>query len=35
MNCSETMSSLGPKIWDILSTELENIVSYIIQKENL
>ena len=33
---SETISSLGPKIWDILPTELKRIcVSYIIQKENL
>ena len=32
---SETISSLGPKIWDILPTELKkNCVSYIIQKEN-
>ena len=35
MDGSETISSLGPKIWDILTTELKNIVSYIIKKENL
>ena len=32
MDGSETISSLGPKIWDILTTELKNIVSYIIKK---
>ena len=31
---SETISSLGQKIWDILPTKLKNIVSYIIQKES-
>ena len=32
---SETISSLEPKIWDILPTKLKkNYVSYIIQKEN-
>ena len=31
---SETISSLGPKIWGILTTELKWIVSYTIQKEN-
>ena len=31
----ETISSLGPKMWDILPTELKNIVSYIIRKESL
>ena len=31
---SETISSLGPKIWDILPTVLKKIVSYTIQKEN-
>ena len=32
---SETISRLGPKIWDILRTEFKSYVSYIIQKENL
>ena len=32
----ETLSSLGPKIWDILPMELKkSCVSYTIQKENL
>ena len=32
---SETISSLGPKIWDILPTELKkNCASYTTQKEN-
>ena len=32
----ETLSSLGPKIWDILPMELKkHCVSYTIQKENL
>ena len=32
---SELISSLGPKIWDILRTGLKkNCVSYTIQKEN-
>ena len=31
---SEAISSLRPKIWDILPTELKRIVSYTIQKEN-
>ena len=33
---SETISSLAPKIWGILATELKKkCVSYTIQKENL
>ena len=32
---SEAKSSLRPKIWDVLPTELKNIVSDIILKENL
>ena len=31
---SDIISSLGPKIWNILSMELKKIVSCIIQKEN-
>ena len=30
----ENISSLGPKMWDILPTELKNIASYIIRKES-
>ena len=30
---SETISSLGPKIWDILPTELKKIVSPILFKK--
>ena len=32
---SETMSSLGPKIWDILPTELKRIVSPTLYKKNI
>ena len=31
---SETIFSSGPKLWNILPTELKRIVSYTIQKEN-
>ena len=31
---SETLTSLRPKICDILPTELKNVISCIIQKEN-
>ena len=34
MHGSETISSLGRKIWDILPTELKKCVYYAIQKEN-
>ena len=32
---SETLSSLGLKIWDILQMELKNIVSPILLKKNI
>ena len=32
---SETMSSLGPKIWEILSTELKKIVSPTLFKKKI
>ena len=34
MYASETMSSLGLKIWDILPTELKNTVFPTLSKEN-
>ena len=35
INGSETLSSLGLKIWDILQMELKNIVSPILLKKNI
>ena len=32
---SETISSLGPKIWDILPTELKRIVSPALSKKKI
>ena len=31
---AETISSLGPKIWDILQMEVKDIVSPILLKKN-
>ena len=35
INGSETISSLGPKIWDILSTEFKRIVSPTLFKKKI